>query len=56
MDDPLDFLDPDADDAALAAAVAAHAGFAVPEACVPGVASNARLLLDHWAVLKAALA
>ena len=55
-DDPLAFLDPAADDATLAAAVAEAAGFAVPEGCVPGVAANARLLREHWAVVKAALA
>ena len=55
-DDPLAFLDPAAEDATLAAAVAEHAGFALPEGCVPGVAANARLLRDHWAVVQAALA
>jgi len=38
-------------DAELAAAVAAALEFDLPEACVPGVAANVRLLEQHLAVL-----
>ena len=42
------------DDAAVAASVAEVLEMAMPAACVPGVAMNARLLASHWAVLREA--
>jgi len=39
-------------DTALAQAVGAALGMAVPEACVPGVAANVRLLEDHIAIMR----
>lgn len=40
--------------ALILAHVAEAIGAAVPEACIPGVLANVRLLNDHWATLRAA--
>lgn len=41
-------------DEEVAASIAEALAMEMPEACVPGVAMNARLLASHWAVLREA--
>lgn len=52
MDSLFDLAAPAGEDAEVAEAVGEALGFALPEACVPGVAANVRLLRRHLAVLE----
>lgn len=45
-------LDPGLDDATLAGGVVRCLDLDLPDACVAGVAMNARLLRHHWNILR----